>query len=151
MHSPQHATESTKAEISPVVTFRWKCHQSWHFYRVCISPFLQCNNQCKKGTLIISPSKSSWHISSRMNAFTSADKTVNHNINITSRDISSKVSPVVTFSHNMHFSLSAMQQSTQNRYSYHPSISIQLTHPFTAESSHLSMLFIQPEKESCWS
>ena len=95
----QHAIHSTTIKISPMVTFQWEMlHIVATFsHKIVFQPVLLCNNQCETDTQIIPPSQSSWHILSHMHSFTSACYSFNHNRNITSGDISVKMSPVVTF------------------------------------------------------
>ena len=131
-----------------------KYHKWWHFSKnvTCrdiftqgISAFLLCNNQCKTDTQIIPPSQSSWHNSPHMNPFTSASYSFNHERNITSGDISAKMSPVVTFSHK------AFQPLCFANISAKPIIRSSLhlnpadTYISTHESIHFSKLFVQPQ------
>ena len=108
IHSLQHAIHSIRhIEISQVVTFQYKMSPVVtfpHRRHFSFSCFAKINT--KPITQIIPTSQSSWHKSIHIWIHSSsACYSFNHNRNITSGDISVKMSPVVTFSHGRHFSL----------------------------------------------
>ena len=110
IHSHMHSFTSACDSFNRIRNItKW-----WHFSKNVTShdiftqktyqPFCFTIIICKTDTQIIPPSQSSWHIHSRKHTFTSASYSFNHNRNITSGDISVKMSHIVaTFSHRRHF------------------------------------------------
>ena len=82
-------------KISPVVTFTHAMHFT----------ILQWTSRCKNDTQTTTTYLASWHMQSHLHAFTQLCTTYNPNINITNGHIYTKISPVVTFLHEMQFTI----------------------------------------------
>ena len=108
--------------LSPVVTF-----SNMHFNTFTMHQALQ------KLTQIIQLSRDSWHFHSHLNAITQICITCNSNWMVTVYDISNNLSPVVTFSHLMHFRTYTMHQSLQK-----PTQIITLSHCSWHIHSHMN-------------
>ena len=90
-------------KLSPVVTIS----HTLHIMNYSMHQLLQ------KLTQIMLLSQSSWHVHAQINAFTEINHTCIPNWIVTVYDILNKLSPVVTFSHNMHFRTHTRHQSMQ--------------------------------------
>ena len=99
-------------KISPVVTFTHAMHFT----------ILQWTSQCKNDTQTTLTYLASWHMHSHLHAFTQLCSTYNPNINIINGDIYMKISPIVTFTHAMHFTIlqwtSQCENDTQTTLTY---------------------------------
>ena len=90
-------------KLSPVVTISHTLHiMNYSMHQLS-----------QKLTQIMLLSQSSWHVHAQMNAFTEINLTCIPNWIVTVYDILNKLSPVVTFSHNMHFRTHTRHQSMQ--------------------------------------